>query len=125
LENLKKEFFNSIYTIIIKLLIDMNKIARFKEYSRNEELFHGYGSSKGEGGGIGSETADKIFRKIGKFFGNSADILNDYLVSKVDDGQITKGESDRIFDMLEYICRDKKEPEIISMVDAKISEMKG
>ena len=103
----------------------MNKIVRFEEFSKNEELFHGYGSSKGEGGGIGSETADKIFRKIGKFFGNTADILNDYLVSKVDDGEITKGESDSIFDMLEYSCRDKKEADIISMVDAKISEMKG
>ncbi len=103
----------------------MNKIVRFEEFSKNEELFHGYGSSKGEGGGIGSKTADKVFRKIGKFFGNTADILNDYLVSKVDDGEITKGESDSIFDMLEYSCRDKKEADIISMVDAKISEMKG
>ena len=103
----------------------MNKIVRFEEFSKNEELFHGYGSSKGEGGGIGSKTADKIFRKIGKFFGNTADILNDYLVSKVDDGEITKGESDSIFDMLEYSCRDKKEAEIVSMVDDKISEMKG
>ena len=102
----------------------MNKIARFNEFSTNEELFHGY-SSKGEGGGIGSKTADKVFRKIGKFFGNTADTLNDYLVSKVDDGEITQLESDSIFDMLEYSCRDKKEADIISMVDAKISEMKG
>lgn len=102
----------------------MNKIARFKEYSKNEELFHGY-SSKGEGGGIGSKTADKVFRKIGKFFGNSTDVLNDYLVSKVDGGEITQEESDSIFDMLEYSCKDKKEAEIVSMVDAKISEMKG
>jgi hypothetical protein len=102
----------------------MNKIVRFEEFSTNEELFHGY-SSKGEGGGIGSKTADKIFRKIGKFFGNTADTLNDYLVSKVDDGEITQLESDNIFDMLEYDCRNKKEAEIISMVDAKISEMKG
>jgi hypothetical protein len=103
----------------------MNKIARFKEYSKNEELFHGYGSSKGEGGGIGSKTADKIFRKVGKFFGNKSDILSDYLASKVDDGEITQGESDQIFGMLEYSVEDKKEPEIISMVDDKISEMKG
>jgi len=102
----------------------MSKIARFEEFGKNEELFHGY-SSKGEGGGIGSKTADKIFRKIGKFFGNTADVLNDYLVSKVDDGQITQAESDRLFDMLEYSCRDKKEDEIHSMVDDKISEMKG
>jgi hypothetical protein len=102
----------------------MNKIVRFNEFSTNEELFHGY-SSKGEGGGIGSKTADKIFRKVGKFFGNTADTLNDYLVSKVDDGEITQGESDSIFDMLEYDCRNKKESEIHSMVDAKISEMKG
>jgi hypothetical protein len=103
----------------------MNKIVRFNEFSKNEELFHGYGSSKGEGGGIGSKTADKVFRKIGKFFGNTADTLNDYLVSKVDDGEITQLESDNIFDMLEYDCRNKKEAEIHSMVDAKISEMKG
>jgi hypothetical protein len=102
----------------------MNKIVRFNEFSTNEELFHGY-SSKGEGGGIGSKTADKVFRKIGKFFGNTADTLNDYLVSKVDDGEITQGESDSIFDMLEYSCRDKKEDEIHSMVDAKLAEMKG
>jgi len=102
----------------------MSKIARFEEFTKNEELFHGY-TSKGEGGGIGSKTADKIFRKIGKFFGNTADVLNDYLVSKVDDGQITQAESDRLFDMLEYSCRDKKEDEIHSMVDDKISEMKG
>jgi len=102
----------------------MNKIARFKEYSKNEELFHGY-SAKGEGGGIGSKTADKVFRKIGKFFGNTADTLNDYLASKVDGGEITQQESDQIFDMLEYSCRDKKEAEIVSMVDAKIAEMKG
>jgi hypothetical protein len=103
----------------------MNKIVRFEEFSKNEELFHGYGSSKGEGGGIGSKTADKVFRKIGKFFGNTADTLNDYLASKVDAKEITQGESDSIFDMLEYSCRDKKEADIISMVDAKISEMKG
>ena len=103
----------------------MNKIVRFEEFSKNEELFHGYGSSKGEGGGIGSKTADKIFRKVGKFFGNTADILNDYLVSKVDDGEITKGESDSIFDMLEYSCRGKKTEEIHSMADEKIAEMKG
>ena len=103
----------------------MNKIVRFEEFSKNEELFHGYGSSKGEGGGIGSKTADKIFRKVGKFFGNTADTLNDYLASKVDANEITQGESDSIFDMLEYSCRDKKEAEIVSMVDAKISEMKG
>ena len=102
----------------------MNKIVRFEEFSKNEELFHGY-SSKGEGGGIGSKTADKIFRKVGKFFGNTADILNDYLASKVDDGELTQGESDNIYDMLEYSCRDKKSDEIHSMVDAKISEMKG
>ena len=102
----------------------MSKIARFEEFVKNEELFHGYGSSKGEGGGIGSKTADKVFRKIGKFFGNTADTLNDYLVSKVDDGQITQAESDSIFDMLEYDCRDKKEEEIHSMVDAKLAEMK-
>ena len=103
----------------------MNKIVRFEEFSKNEELFHGYGSSKGEGGGIGSKTADKVFRKIGKFFGNTADTLNDYLASKVDAKEITQGESDSIFDMLEYSCRDKKEAEIVSMVDDKISEMKG
>ena len=103
----------------------MNKIVRFNEFSKNEELFHGYGSSKGEGGGIGSKTADKVFRKIGKFFGNTADTLNDYLVSKVDDGEITQLESDNIFDMLEYDCRNKKEAEIVSMVDEKIAEMKG
>jgi hypothetical protein len=103
----------------------MNKIVRFEEFSKNEELFHGYGSSKGEGGGIGSKTADKVFRKIGKFFGNTADTLNDYLASKVDAKEITQGESDNIYDMLEYSCRDKKEDEIHSMVDAKISEMKG
>ncbi len=103
----------------------MSKIARFEEFGKNEELFHGYGSSKGEGGGIGSKTADKVFRKIGKFFGNTADTLNDYLVSKVDGGQITQAESDRLFDMLEYSCRDKKEEEIHSMVDAKLAEMKG
>ena len=102
----------------------MNKIVRFEEFSKNEELFHGY-SSKGEGGGIGSKTADKVFRKIGKFFGNTADILNDYLASKVDGGELTQVESDNIYDMLEYSCRDKKSDEIHSMVDAKISEMKG
>jgi hypothetical protein len=102
----------------------MSKIARFEEFAKNEELFHGY-TAKGEGGGIGSKTADKIFRKIGKFFGNSADVLNDYLVSKVDGGEITQQESDKLFDMLEYSCRDKKEDEIHSMVDAKIAEMKG
>ena len=102
----------------------MNKIVRFEEFSKNEELFHGY-SSKGEGGGIGSKTADKVFRKIGKFFGNSADVLNDYLATKVDANEITQGESDSLFDMLEYSCRDKKEAEIVSMVDDKISEMKG
>lgn len=102
----------------------MSKIARFEEFAKNEELFHGY-TSKGEGGGIGSKTADKIFRKIGKFFGNTADVLNDYLVSKVDDGEISKEEADRLFDMLEYACREKKADEIHSMVDAKISEMKG
>jgi len=102
----------------------MKKIARFEDYSKNEELFHGY-TSKGEGGGIGSKTADKIFRKLGKFFGNTADILNDYLVSKVEAKELTQSESDRLFDMLEYNCRDKKEQEIHSMVDAKLAEMKG
>ena len=103
----------------------MNKIVRFEEFSKNEELFHGYGSSKGEGGGIGSKTADKVFRKIGKFFGNTADTLNDYLASKVDAMELTQAESDSMFDMLEYSCRDKKEQEIHSMVDAKVAEMKG
>jgi hypothetical protein len=102
----------------------MNRIARFEEFSTNEELFHGY-TSKGEGGGIGSKTADKVFRKIGKFFGNSADILNDYLASKVDANEITQSESDKLFDMLEYSCRGKKGPEIQSMVDAKLEEMHG
>jgi hypothetical protein len=102
----------------------MNKIVTFKEFSKNEELFHGY-SAKGEGGGIGSKTADKIFRKVGKFFGNTADILSDYLASKVEEDEITQGESDNIYDMLEYSCRDKKKDEIHSMVDDKISEMKG
>jgi len=101
----------------------MSKIARFEEFAKNEELFHGY-TAKGEGSGIGSKTADKVFRKIGKFFGNTADTLNDYLVSKVDGGQITQAESDRLFDMLEYSSRDKKEEEIHSMVDAKLAEMK-
>ncbi len=102
----------------------MNKIVRFEEFSTNEELFHGY-TSKGEGGGIGSKTADKVFRKIGKFFGNSADILNDYLVSKVEDGVITQSEADEVFNMLEYSCRGKKGPEIQSMVDSKLEEMYG
>ena len=84
----------------------MNKIVRFNEFSKNEELFHGYGSSKGEGGGIGSETANKVFRKIGKFFGNKSDILSDYLASKVDAKEITQGESDSIFDMLG--CSDEE-----------------
>ena len=101
----------------------MSKIARFEEYTKNEELFHGY-TSKGEGGGIGSKTADKVFRKIGKFFGNTSDILNDYLVSKVESNEITKGESDKLFDMLEYSCRDKDTKTIHSLVDAKIAEMK-
>jgi uncharacterized protein YuzB (UPF0349 family) len=102
----------------------MNKIARFEEFSQNEELFHGY-TSKGEGGGIGSKTANKVFRKIGKFFGNSADILNDYLLSKVEDKVITQSEADEVYDMLEYSCRGKKGPEIQSMVDAKLEEMYG
>ena len=103
----------------------MNKIARFEEFSTNEELFHGYGSSKGEGGGIGSETADKIFRKIGKFFGNSADILNDYLISKVNDKVITQEEANHVYDRLEYSARGKKGPEIQSMVDSYLDEMFG
>ena len=60
---------------------------------------------------------------------NSVNALDNYwgttLASKVDDGEITQGESDQIFGMLEYSVEDKKEPEIISMVDDKISEMKG
>lgn len=103
----------------------MNKIARFEEFSTNEEWGGFPSATKGEGGGIGSKTADKVFRKIGKFFGNSADILNDYLADKVDSGEITQGESDRIYDILEYSCRDKKEEEIHSMVDSKIAEMKA
>ena len=103
----------------------MNKIARFEEFSTNEELFHGYGSSKGEGGGIGSKTADKVFRKIGKFFGNTADTLNDYLASKVDANEITQGESDHVYDRLEYSTRGKKGPEIQSMVDSYLDEMFG
>jgi len=103
----------------------MNKIARFKEYSKNEELFNGYGSYKGEGGGIGSKTADKIFRKVGKFFGNTTDILNDYLASKVDDKVITQEEANHVYDRLEYSTRGKKGPEIQSMVDSYLDEMFG
>jgi hypothetical protein len=101
----------------------MNKIVRFEEFSKNEELFHGY-SSKGEGGGIGSKTADKIFRKVGKFFGNTADILNDYIMSKVDSGEITESEGNQLYDALEYSSRSMKKQEIESMVDSKIKEMK-
>ena len=101
----------------------MSKIARFEEYTKNEELFHGY-TSKGEGGGIGSKTADKVFRKIGKFFGNTADILNDYLANKVEAGEITAADSNQLFDILEYGCRDKKKEEIYSKVDAEIAKMK-
>jgi hypothetical protein len=102
----------------------MNKIVRFEEFSKNEELFHGYGASKGEGGGIGSKTADKIFRKVGKFFGNTADILNDYIMSKVDNGEITQSEGNQLYDALEYSSRSMKRQEIESMVDSKIKEMK-
>lgn len=99
----------------------MARIVKFQEF--NEELFHGY-SAKGEGGGIGSKTADKLFRKVGKFFGNTADILSDYLSKKVDSGDITESEMNQLFDMLEYRCRDKKSAEIHSMVDSEIAEMK-
>lgn len=102
----------------------MSKIIKFDEFIKNEELFHGY-TSKGEGGGIGSKTADKVFRKIGKFFGNTADILNDYLADKVEGGEITSAESNKLFDILEYRCRDKKTEEIHSLVDAEIEKMKN
>lgn len=102
----------------------MNRIARFEEFSTNEELFHGY-TSKGEGGGIGSKTADKVFRKIGKFFGNPTDTLNDYLISKVEDGVITQAEADEIYTKLEFSVKGKKGPEIMSMVDSTLEEMYG
>ena len=101
----------------------MGKIIKFAEFTKNEELFHGY-SSKGEGGGIGSKTADKLFRKVGKFFGNTSDILNDYLADKVESGEITEVDSNQLFDMLEFRCRDKKAEEICSLVDAEIAKMK-
>jgi hypothetical protein len=94
----------------------MNKIRRFKDFKVNEE-WGITAPTKGEGGGVGSKTVGKFFRKMGKLFGDSSDILNDYLLSKVDSGEITEQESDQIFSSLELSCKDKNKKEIQSMVD--------
>lgn len=103
----------------------MNKIVRFKEFSTNEEWGGFPSATKGEGGGIGSKTANKVFRKIGKFFGDCHDIMNDYLIDKVDSGEITQSESDQIFTRLEFECEGKKKPEIYSMVEQEIEKIKS
>ena len=59
----------------------MNKIARFKEFTTNEELHHGY-SGAGEGGG--SKLLQKVSSKVGrwlgsKLFGNEVDIMRNIL----------------------------------------------
>jgi hypothetical protein len=104
----------------------MNKIVRFEEFSKNEELFHGQSSGYGESGAK-SKAFDWITRKTGKLLGMPADILEDYLISKVDDGEITEEQSEQILKDLEFtVSHNKmKKEQIYALVDEEISKMKG
>jgi hypothetical protein len=110
----------------------MNKIVRFNEFSKNEELFHGYGSSKGEGGGIGSETANKIFGKVGsfanKFFGGlEGDVMGgilDELIQKEkeEDRDFIKSQVDK--NITAGKLKGKSEDEIRTIVADEIINVK-
>ena len=115
----------------------MNKIIRFKEFSKNEELFHGY-SSKGEGGGIGSETAKKIFSKVGstanKFLKNigfeggfEGDVMEEILdeliqKEKEEDRSFLKSQVNR--NITQDQIKGKSDDEIRKIVDNEIKNVK-
>jgi hypothetical protein len=104
----------------------MNKITRFKEYSKNEELFHGQSGGYGESGAK-LKAFDWLTRKTGKLLGMPGDILEDYLLSKVDEEEITEEEATELLKTLEFTVtyNKMKKEQIHSLVDEEISKMKG
>ena len=99
----------------------MNKIDRFKQYSQNEELFHGQPGGSGE---TGSDLLDNVFTWLGDKFGLEVDILATYLNSLVDK-VITEEESNQISKYLLTRVGGKNRDQIKKMVDEEISKMKG
>jgi len=92
----------------------MNKIARFKQYSQNEELFHGQPGGRGE---TGSDLLDNVFTWLGDKFGLEVDILTTYLNSLVKDEVITEEESNQISKHLLTRVGGKNRDQIKKMVD--------
>ena len=104
----------------------MNKITRFKEYSKNEELFHGQSGGYGESGAK-SKAFDWLTRKAGVLLKMPGDLLEDYLILKVEEKEITEEEATELLKTLEFtVTYDKmKKEQIHSLVDEEISKMKG
>ena len=101
----------------------MKKIVRFEEFSKNEELFHGY-----HHGGTGAKWKawDWATRKTGVLLNMPADILEDYLLSKVDEKEITEEQAEQLLKSLEFTVsyNKMKKEQIHSLVDEEISKMK-
>jgi hypothetical protein len=110
----------------------MNKIARFKEYSKNEELMHGYDTDSG-GSSLLSGIGDKFFGWLGRKSGNLMDasykFIEDEVERQVKSKEIKEDDSDLVISRTNGIItkksiEGKSEEEIAQMILDYIKYMK-